>query len=530
MTKQATQHTAHFQISGADFTRIARERLLEDNPGHAWRIASCLGNDDGDDREAGVSDAALAILKGAKKLVGNESSMKLVKEHAKVTEKYLAQVQYIYAGRIKVFDKWYRPVAYVSDMGPRDMKNDHGKHVGYVFTQRGYTNRAWHYCGKDEIVIDNATHADPEFPSIKREVIFRACGERPFWQTPPLTPQAAVDEFLAADHQLEERSHSKWYGTTADAIWDGVPDPEPGDPADNTIAVRALHQRAARTKHERDVIKRGDLTPLNARLNAEEQLAQELAEDDRLLAEKWIEKQREELRLQHLADLRTRILKQAGDDLLDLTWPATLLDEKDEAWGKGKEGDVKHPAGSVKVPRAPFMHWAFARMKMFNDQLPPWQTICPSGMKMQLDDANHTDWIVGAGFDPQNRDLLYHPGPVADAAMQLSHVLQNQFDQPSDVHVLVDGPHVSGQVFHGKRNQPSPAGSIVVLPDLRPAYLEAIADAAGVITEEGGAVAHLAQIGRERNLPIVRVANAREKYEPGIYVMIDTASRKVEGL
>jgi phosphohistidine swiveling domain-containing protein len=148
---------------------------------------------------------------------------------------------------------------------------------------------------------------------------------------------------------------------------------------------------------------------------------------------------------------------------------------------------------------------------------------------MMNDDANHTDWVIGAGLDPEDRELLYYPGPVADAAMKLSHELQDKFDEPSDVHVLVDGPVVSGTVVHGKRNKPTPPGSIVVLPDLRTQYLEAIAEAAGVITENGGETAHLAQVGREQNLPIVRVANAREKYEEGSEIMINTATRTVRG-
>jgi phosphohistidine swiveling domain-containing protein len=598
----ATERAVHFQISGVDFTRMARERLLEDNPGHAWRIASCLGNDDGDDREAGVPDAALAILKGTKKLVGNESGMKLVKEHAKVTERHVKQVQYTYAGRIKIFDKWYRPIAYVSDMGPRDMKNDHCKPVFRYGSgiMKGYANRAWHYCGKDEIVVENATYKDPDSFDMGREVIFRSCGERPFWQDVPRDGQAALDEYLAAGHGLEERGHSKWYGTTSEEIWADAPDQDPNDPDDATTAIKAVHMRSERIQREQAAIKQGDLLPMNARLNAELELANELDKDDRpevqglrddpqkgqraemikrarekglgvgvmaemldeldptalgkMLeaedarlkaelrlaeeldeaareeAERQIDHEREELRQRRLATWRQTILAQAGDDLLDLSWPATLLDDKDEAWGRGKAGDVRYPAGSVKVPRAPFMHWAFARMKMYESQLPPWQPVCPSGLKMQMDDVFHTDWIVGAGLDPQDRELLYHPGPVGDAAMQLAHVLQDKFDRPSDVHVLVDGPHVSGVVHHGKRKQPSPSGSIVVLPNLHPDFLITIDDAAGVITEEGGAVAHLAQVGRERNLPIVRVANARERYEPGIYVMIDTASRKVEGL
>jgi len=565
MTKsQVREHVTHFQMSGADFTRIARERLLEDAPGHAWRIASCLGNDDGPDREAGVAEIALGILNGTKKLVGNERGMKVVKEHAKVTEKYLKDVHFIYAGRIRIYDRWYHPVAYVSDMGPRDMRNDHHKPI---FRQgsgimKGYANRAWHYCGKDEIVVDNATYKDPDSFDMAREVIFRICGERPHWQDVPLTPQAALDQFLVAGHGLEERSHSKWYGETSDA---------------------------ERNKRERAALKKGDVGPMNARLNAELDLAEALDEDDRpevqalrddpqkgqraeiikraweagpgvgvmaemldehdpaaLLrlqattpeeqeaerlrheytlaqeikdtgaredAEDQIEHEREALRLRRLAQLRVAILEQANGDLLDLAWPATERTE----------------AGAVKVPRAPFLHWAFARMKMFESQLPPWKPMSPIGLKMLNDDPFHTDWVIGAGLDPEDRSLLYYPSPIADAAMQLSHDLQDKFDEPSDVHVLVDGPYASGTVHHGRKKKPCPDGAIVVLPNLHPDYLEAIVDAAAVITEEGGAVAHLAQVGRERNLPIVRIAGALDRFSEGETVSVDTATRTVRG-
>lgn len=544
----AKQGFAHFQISGADFTRIARERLLEDNPGHAWRIATCLGNDDGEDRQDGVAEAALGILKGTKKLVGDTSHMKIVREHAKVTAAHVKAVNDLYAGRIRIGDKWYRPIAFITDMGPRDMRNTFGKPV-YRSQNRGYLNRAWHYCGPDEIVAEHAAYPDPELPSIEREVIFRVCGERPHWLDVPLTPQAALDEFRAAGHGLEERSHSKLYGETSEEIWKDA-DPETVEPSETTREVRGRVALGARVKLERDAIKNGNVTPMNARINAELQLedeirddpelsklleaederlkeelrlAQELDEDAREEAEAQIDRDREELRMRRLADLRHMILKQAGDDLIDLSWPAVMHEN-------ALSGDeVRIPAGAVKVPRAPFMHWAFARMLRFEDQLPPWKNVCPSGMKMMNDDANHTDWIVGAGIDPQDRALLYYPGPVTEAAMKIASELQDKFDRPTGVHVLVDGPVVSGTVYHGKRNKPSPAGSIVVLPDLRPQYLEAVDDAVGVITEAGGETAHLAQIGRERSLPIVRVVNAREKYAEGIEIMIDTGTRTVRG-
>lgn len=591
-----TKGFAHFQISGADFTRIARERLLEDAPGHAWRIASSIGNDDGDDREAGVADVALGILNGTKKLVGNESSLRVVKETSAATAKHMTQVREIYAGRIRIRDKWYRPIAYVTNCGPRDMKNDHGVPVQRYGPNKGYTNRAWHYAGRDEIVVEHTGYPDPEHPSIKREVIFRTCGERPHWMDVPLSPQIALDEYLATGHGLEERSHTKWYGDDVPRHWSDTSDGFDGFDSN----------RGERVKRERDELKKGNLLPMNARLNAELELAKELDEDDRpevqalrddpfakrlaenpdealrefddrvkrqeIITRAWekgpglgtlmemldehdpaallkmgaqtpaeveserlrheyqlaqqitneadreaaedqIEAEREALRLRRLAELRATILAQAGNDLLDLTWPAS----------------ERTPAGTAKVPRAPFMHWAFARMKMYESQLPPWQTISPIGLKMQNDDPYHTDWVIGAGLDPEDRELTYYPSPVAEAAMQLAHSLQDKFDEPSDVHVLVDGPHVSGTIHHGRKKKPSPAGSIVVLPNLHPDYLEAIDDAAGVITEEGGAVAHLAQVGRERSLPIVRIAGAIGRYNPGDEVMIDTATRTVRG-
>jgi phosphohistidine swiveling domain-containing protein len=388
----------------------------------------------------------------------------------------------------------------------------------------------------------------------------------------PRDAQAAVDEYLATGHGLEERSHTKWYGDDVPRPWSDT-----SDGFDDSAYVE-------RVVRERDELKQGNLGPMNSRINAELELARELDEDDRpevqalrndpqrivdkaraigpgvgvmaeLLAEHdpaalasitpattlqqqmaqlddeyWlvqeianvddreaaeeqIDREREALRLKRVAQLREQILQQAGDDLLDLTWEAT----------------DRVPAGSAKVPRAPFLHWAFARMKMFEAQLPSWQTVSPIGLKMMNDDPFHTDWVIGAGFDPDDRSVLYYPSPIADAAMQLSHNLQDEFDEPSDVHVLVDGPYASGTVYHGKKKKPSPDGAIVVLPNLHPDYLEAIADAAAVITEEGGAVAHLAQVGRERNLPIVRIAGALERFNEGETVSVDTATRTVRG-
>lgn len=55
-------------------------------------------------------------------------------------------------------------------------------------------------------------------------------------------------------------------------------------------------------------------------------------------------------------------------------------------------------------------------------------------------------------------------------------------------------------------------------------------NAAAVITEAGGATAHLAQIGRDRFLPIVLVVGARTKYPAGTTVEVSTLTRRVTAI
>jgi phosphohistidine swiveling domain-containing protein len=526
--KQATQHAAHFRISGQDFTRLARERLLEDEPASAWRIATCLNNEGG-----GTADAALAILRGTKKLVGEDENMKLAKETQAVTKAHNKRVAWLFAGRIRVQGRWYRPIAYVADVGPNDMWNDRGRQVVRRDDNKGFTNRAWHYCGPHEIVIDNVEYADPQMPHIKREVIFETCGERPHWDEVPLTPQAALDEFLSVDRRLDARGHSELYG---DAI-----DPEDED-ADEDAEVdddAPAQLRARRLKQWRETnVKRGGGGPgpgiwldmveesmphkIDEMLEAEDgRLAKELDRLEQIKTleaqeaeEKAADRRRDDVRKATLAKYRERILAQAGDDLIELSWDE-VRDEHDTTV-------VKYVAGSVRAPRAPFLHWMFHRDMRFTGRIPPWKTICPSGWKMPLDNPYHTDWVVGAGLDPEDRDLVYHPSPIVEAAYKWAHDWREQFEEKSKMFVLVEG-RAHGRIVHGKLNKAVPPGSIVVLPHLGPKYLKATIGAVGVIAEVGGETAHLAQVGRERALPMIRWEGALQDFAEGDEIMFNTS-------
>lgn len=480
-----TTGAAHFRITGDAFTRLVQERMLDDAPGAAYRLATSIGSGDPavDDT---IPKIAQRLCDGKAALEGDERSMSVVtRDH----RRYREQLAWLHAGRIRLRDRWWQPVAYVQDVGPMDLKNDHGKPTSAEPRSRGIWNRGWHYCGKDEIVVEHVSFKDPESPHFEREVIFRACVERPHWHQPPTSAQAALDEYLAAGRGLEKRGHSVSYGRDPEQwpsgypgkSWQREPEPPVGGPA-------RFH---------------GDVpnAAMKRKLEEQEREAREKAE--------------EESRLRRVADLRALILAQAGDDLIEFAW---------EALGET-------PAGKTMVPRAPFLLWAFARLKWYAPMLPAWKTVSPGGMKMAMDDPNHTDWVIGGGLDPLDRSL-YWGGAKAEAADRLRSRLQDEFDErrrveDEKVTTLVTGSKVIAIVVHGRPGVSTEPGSVVVVPNLHTRYLWAVTGAAAVITEEGGEVAHLAQVAREQALPVVRAERALERWDEGDVVEVDPEARTV---
>lgn len=480
-----TTGVAHFRITGQAFTRLVQERMLDDAPDAAYRLATSIGSGDPavDDT---IPKIAQRLCDGKAALEGDERSMQVV---SKAHRKYQTRIAWLHAGRIRLRDRWWQPVAYVQDVGPMDLKNDHGVPTYTPSGGRGIKNRGWHYCGKDEIVVDHVSYKDPESPHFEREVIFRACVERPHWHQPPTSPQAALDEYLAAGRTLEKRGHSTSYGRDPERWPSGYPgrswQREPDPPAGGPARFHGATPNAA----------------MRRKLEEQEREAREKAE--------------EESRLRRVADLRALILAQAGDDLIELAWEA--------------RGEV--PAGKTMVPRAPFVLWAFARLKWYARLLPTWKTISPGGMKMAMDEPNHTDWVIGGGFDPLDRDL-YWGGAKAEAADRLRSRLQDEFDERQRVEdekvtTLVAGAKVTGVVVHGHPGETPAPGLVVVVPNLHTRYLWAVTGAAAVISEEGGEVAHLVQVAREQAIPVVRAERALERWSEGDVVEVDAEARTV---
>jgi hypothetical protein len=103
-----------------------------------------------------------------------------------------------------------------------------------------------------------------------------------------------------------------------------------------------------------------------------------------------------------------KIAKQVRDQAGDNTFVLTLKD--------GRE---------VQVPLAPFTHWALHRLPdIRKEALPEWTCVAPSGVKMELDNPYHTDWVLGAGLTIKEgySDNVSYPAWDKAAELQIAEV------------------------------------------------------------------------------------------------------------
>ena len=217
-------------------------------------------------------------------------------------------------------------------------------------------------------------------------------------------------------------------------------------------------------------------------------------------------------RFKYNENIRRKVLKQAAGDMMDL-----------------------HTADGRKVatvPRAPFTVWALNRTSL-KHLAPPWKTVAPPGLKLQMDEPAHTDWFFGATIyiTPDERVRARFPhAETLDEAKELAsawgvklgrydfdyngllneashHEMWELQERLGDFEtpVVVDAGDVTGTV--GKE--------IVVLPDLSPDHVGKITKARGIITQVGGKVAHIAQLALERSITIMRVDDAVTRFPAG---------------
>lgn len=217
---------------------------------------------------------------------------------------------------------------------------------------------------------------------------------------------------------------------------------------------------------------------------------------------KQMKQVQEELSAKRIEHAREQIVKQANDTgWMDFRWGARML----------------------RVPKGAFECWSLRRTVNWKDAT-PWKIMSGEEWKQMGDDPYHTDWMLGAGLD---LDLWRSDKTLRDAAYDASFALQHEGRSGLLGTILVPlRVPVIASVVHPKPNQSWYVAydcqpSVIVLPNLSPQYVNALLGASLVITEEGGALAHLSQLGREKGLPILRVQNARKLIPEGCTVRVD---------
>lgn len=483
------QHT-HFSVAPGFLEQHARALMLEDN----WRgalgfLATTLSGLPADI----TLGTAVAILKGELSL---EADGELVRTRPQdpadpALQRFLNTQSWQQAGLWHVDGGFYQPYARIAQWGQDDAKYA-AEHM-QLFEDRDFTPqeyrelRARFYCERresDRIFFDDKLGA----------VLFKRVPDPAFWLPVFKEAPAALERFVVL-RRLE-------------TVESSMPETNPlaSDPRHWRFYAPALHLALLRPPYDADGVlsaaSRATLGPL-------------IEKQDELRNARWapegseerdsVERLEEEL---SIAMLRAQIVEQAATQGGFL--PLTLHDH---------DGSPQ----VVQVPAAPLLRWASRNLsRVDSEALPAWKVVCSQGMKMAGDNPMHTDWWVGAGFEPRAAYWSEHPLNKAawNFALTLSHTRNCDF-----VKLAGKGQVFGRVVFPGPNEEVSP-GDIAVVPAASPDYQAALLTACvggrgAVISAVGGKLAHLATVARETNSRIVVVNDAMTAFQAGEFVSLD---------
>lgn len=193
--------------------------------------------------------------------------------------------------------------------------------------------------------------------------------------------------------------------------------------------------------------------------------------------------------------------------------------------------------GRLRVPRAPFEHWA-VDLAGGSHLAMPWKTVSPVGMKQGADDPNHTDWMLGAGLDPmamKSNGGNPHWEELSQAVYRARAAMEKRL-LDFDCSILLQGHTVEGRVHvpataddYPQRVDDMPP--VTVLKNAGSRWFEIALktyDLGGaVIVENGGETAHLVTELRATAGPMIRKENARKLFPAGSLVRVEPARGRV---
>jgi phosphohistidine swiveling domain-containing protein len=217
------------------------------------------------------------------------------------------------------------------------------------------------------------------------------------------------------------------------------------------------------------------------------------------------------------ASLRARILRQLE---------ACGIDE----W-RVFEMDAPEVGGKRTVSYPVVLALAFALSKTNSaDLAPAWQPVSPPGLKMDNDDPLHSDLWLALGFDLNWTAYgLNHPDNILLQALA-SHLQRTTLGYQLHILTAAGQKSVSGIVRSAadfdKREAHEP--TILLAPHAGEDFHSMAMVSKAVICQQGGKLAHLAIVGREMGIPIIRIDGAMSKFRTGMPVTIDLVKGLVE--
>lgn len=461
-----TAQALHFSIDGAYLTEFARTRVLEGRWDHAW--ATLMEGLDGM-----TAEIALRILKGDAKLTGRNNDVGL--EDDDDTE-YKAAFARMFSGVYVTSDGEYmEPYAVVTSWGIDDKKGavDATDSDFLQETSNGQPRYEGEYKGVGVGAI-NKSGRSLFYANDPRNDVVRSVN----------AGEVGGGEVPGPAHVLFRRAKNYPIILAATA-----PLNDPQAAFDAYVAA------------DRYLDVRGWTRSFG---NRDDEFAGEPVAETKTLRSRMVDEA--ETRMAKLEEelngYRVTIDKQAGDDWFDI-----------EIEGR-----------TLVVPNAPFMNWALNRTQG-RHFAPEWKIVTRSGMKMINDDPYHTDYLIASYWkDTKERlGLGAMEGAVREALYGRMFDLQETM-LSFKCGVLCGEGYADGKIVHLKPGDRLKAGEIGVIPNAGPDYVEAAFDAithgTAIITEAGGAMAHLATVGREKNLRLVRVKDARTLYPEGRKVTV----------
>lgn len=179
----------------------------------------------------------------------------------------------------------------------------------------------------------------------------------------------------------------------------------------------------------------------------------------------------------------------------------------------------------VRYPYELALRYALARTNAVG-LTQPWRSVSERGLKMASDSSLHTDLWLAMGFDLDGGEYITTDH---NSSVFYRLISELQYRVAGFEMTIINGGGLS--TFKGKVVTPDSAkitkNDILVIPTAGVEF-DVIARKAGVvICSVGSRMAHLAVVGREAGLPLIRIDEAHTKFVDGMSMEINFDSGTV---